>query len=186
MSRHFGQFVVGVCLIAGLTSCESETKEEVGVPAQAPAATPTEAAKVPDEEPMAAAPPTPNAAAKLPPEAATAVAAYARTPTPTDEEIAKMIIVWAESDVDFGEAPLTVKFSCEPLEGAVESPKYEWDFGDGSPKVSEEKPTHTYTKAGTYTATVTVTDAKGNRGTDTVEIEVEEPEAGESEAPNPA
>src|SRR5262245_12502593 len=77
---------------------------------------------------------------------------YARTPTPSNEAVAKMLIVWAETDVDSGEAPLTVKFSCEPLEDGVKSPSYEWDFGDGSPKVKGEAPSHTYTKPGTYTA----------------------------------
>jgi hypothetical protein len=186
MLQRFGRLILGVFLVANLTSCKSETPEEVAAPAEAPPPAATEAPKAPAEEPMAAEPPTPNAAANLPPEAATALALYALTPTPTDEEIAKMIIVWAESDVDFGEAPLTVKFSCEPLEGAVESPKYEWDFGDGSPKAIEESPTHTYAKPGTYTATVTVTDAKGNRGTDSVEIDVEEPTTEDTGAPNPA
>ena len=40
---------------------------------------------------------------------------------------------------------------------------YEWDFGDGTPIVTESDPitTHTYTKAGNYTVTLTVTDDDG-------------------------
>ena len=46
--------------------------------------------------------------------------------------------------------------SCAPL-------SYRFDFGDGSPAVTQSSPTaeHTYTQLGTYTATVTVTDASG-------------------------
>ncbi len=33
---------------------------------------------------------------------------------------------------------------------------YTWDFGDGSPPVSQEHPTHTYEENGSYTVTLTV------------------------------
>ena len=39
---------------------------------------------------------------------------------------------------------------------------YVWDFGDGSPPESGEKPTHTYVTQGVYTVTLVVTDALGN------------------------
>lgn len=49
--------------------------------------------------------------------------------------------------------------SSEPF-GSIAS--YSWNFGDGSPLGSGAKPTHTYTKAGTYTVTLTVTDQSSN------------------------
>jgi hypothetical protein len=38
---------------------------------------------------------------------------------------------------------------------------YEWDFGDGSPPISEKNPTHTYTKAGQYTVTLSAVNGFG-------------------------
>jgi hypothetical protein len=43
---------------------------------------------------------------------------------------------------------------------------YEWDFGDNEMS-SDESPTHTYDKSGTYTVTLTVTDDRGNTDTKT-------------------
>lgn len=39
---------------------------------------------------------------------------------------------------------------------------YAWDFGDGSPIESGDRPTHTYAVDGVYTVTLVVTDALGN------------------------
>ncbi len=50
---------------------------------------------------------------------------------------------------------------------------YAWDFGDGS-KATEENPTHTYTKDGTYTIKLTATNAGGSaEKTATVTISLE-------------
>ncbi len=50
---------------------------------------------------------------------------------------------------------------------------YTWDFGDGS-KSTEENPTHTYTKDGTYTIKLTATNAGGSaEKTRTVTISLE-------------
>lgn len=38
---------------------------------------------------------------------------------------------------------------------------YQWDFGDGSPLVTTQTPTHTYTVQGTYTVTLTITTSTG-------------------------
>ena len=39
---------------------------------------------------------------------------------------------------------------------------FSWDFGDGSPPVSDDfSPAHTYAAAGTYQVTLTVTDDRG-------------------------
>lgn len=39
--------------------------------------------------------------------------------------------------------------------------EWEWDFGDGSPFDTQQSPSHTYAKAGTYTATLKVHSAVG-------------------------
>lgn len=39
---------------------------------------------------------------------------------------------------------------------------YEWDFGDGSPIVTDTHPAHTYAVTGTYTVTLTATNAQGS------------------------
>jgi len=49
---------------------------------------------------------------------------------------------------------------------------FEWDFGDGSPAVSDAAATHQYTATGTYTTTLTVTDQMGMTATDTADVEV--------------
>jgi len=38
---------------------------------------------------------------------------------------------------------------------------WEWDFGDGTPKVTGKTPSHTYTRRGVYMVTLCVTDTKG-------------------------
>ncbi|WP_170178946.1 ThuA domain-containing protein [Solirubrobacter pauli] len=74
----------------------------------------------------------------------------------------KAVITTDKTD---GGTPLTVNFSSagsmdpDPLD----SIKYEWDFGDGSPLSTEPNPTHTYTKRGRFTAVLTVTDSTGER-----------------------
>ncbi|MEM7346162.1 MAG: PKD domain-containing protein, partial [Chloroflexota bacterium] len=39
---------------------------------------------------------------------------------------------------------------------------YQWDFGDGSPIVTDANPTHTYSAAGSYTVILTVTNSDGS------------------------
>jgi PKD repeat protein len=53
--------------------------------------------------------------------------------------------------------------------------KYEWDFGDGSPKANVRLATHTYKSPGTYDVNLTVTDDAGKTGnvTQTIKIELQ-------------
>jgi PKD repeat protein len=69
------------------------------------------------------------------------------------------------TDKTDGASPLTVNFSSagstdpDPLD----SLRYEWDFGDGSPISTEPNPTHTYTQRGRFTAVLSVIDSTGER-----------------------
>ncbi|MEN9798062.1 MAG: hypothetical protein RL653_1758 [Pseudomonadota bacterium] len=65
---------------------------------------------------------------------------------------------------------------------------YEWDFGDGTPKVRAGWVEHRYTQAGRFTATLTVTDSAGATGTASVVIQcgnVTTADAGSPVAPPP-
>ena len=59
--------------------------------------------------------------------------------------------------------------------GANDIHTIEWDFGDGSPIVTETlTPTHHYANSGVFTVTLTITDDDGGRGTETVVVTVVE------------
>jgi PKD repeat protein len=96
-----------------------------------------------------------------------------------DEEDEDALALWAEAEPEFGDAPLTVKFTVESLAvdnlAQMKGVKYEWDFGDGSPKSTEASPTHTYEKPGEYTVTVRA-DVGGQKGWDEFDIDVSERE----------
>lgn len=91
-------------------------------------------------------------------------------------------IIWADGDPWDGPAPLTVEFECDLME-EVPDPKYEWDFGDGSPISHESHPVHTYTQPGRYTAKCKVTDPEGGIGEDEIIIDVEPADAAGAAAP---
>lgn len=55
---------------------------------------------------------------------------------------------------------------------------YSWDFGDGTPKASGVKVTHTYASSGSFVATLTVSDGKGGMGSTTTNIAVGGPPVG--------
>lgn len=79
--------------------------------------------------------------------------------------------VWCEADRDEGVAPLTVKFTAEPIED-IPKPKYTWEFGDGTAAAKGQKATHVFEKPGRYTVRCAVTDPSGANGTDTIVIDV--------------
>jgi PKD repeat protein len=60
-----------------------------------------------------------------------------------------------------GDYPLTVNFSDLSTNNPT---SWEWDFGDGSPHVYTQNPSHQYTAAGDYTVTLTATNACGSDG----------------------
>lgn len=62
-----------------------------------------------------------------------------------------------EASTETGPAPLTVEFDPRCSTGTVA--KYSWDFGDGETSKTR-KPTHTFTKAGSYEVTLEVSDAQ--------------------------
>lgn len=53
--------------------------------------------------------------------------------------------------------------------------KYEWDFGDQTPKASTRTATHIYKTAGNYEVTLTATDEKGGKSDASKKITVETP-----------
>jgi PKD domain-containing protein len=76
------------------------------------------------------------------------------------------------ADPATGRTPLTVNFSSAGSldEDPLDSIRFEWDFGDGSPISIDPNPAHTYTTGGNYTATLTVIDSSGHRTSATTEI----------------
>ncbi|MEO8603835.1 MAG: PKD domain-containing protein [bacterium] len=78
--------------------------------------------------------------------------------------------VLTEAEPDSGPAPLTVQFSVEALlDEDFLTPRFQWDFGDGTAPSSEQNPSHTYARTGEFTAVVRVTNGIGERGSDEVE-----------------
>jgi len=77
--------------------------------------------------------------------------------------------LWVEGHPDDGDAPLKVLLTAEAVYGDdedMQGAKYLWDFGDGSPPSTEERPVHWYRKRGAYTVTAKVVDGKGRKGID--------------------
>ena len=75
-----------------------------------------------------------------------------------------------------GDAPITVAFNASSTDvdgDAVGS--YRFNFGDGSPEVTQSTPnaSHTYYTPGYYTATVVVSDANGAASANTAATEIE-------------
>ena len=120
---------------------------------------------------------TPNQPAPMP----TTVSAAPSTTvagTKAEEEAEYELDVIAEAEPDEGAPPLKVQFTASVEEESGGPFSFSWDFGDGSPKVTDQNPVHTYDKVGEYTATLTVTDQKSHKGTDEIDIFVETDEEG--------
>lgn len=64
--------------------------------------------------------------------------------------------------------PMQVNFTNNSQAATI----YFWDFGDGSPIVTETQPSHYYTQPGTYTIKLIAADIYGCYGSDTLTIEV--------------
>ncbi|MFJ8673882.1 PQQ-dependent sugar dehydrogenase [Streptomyces sp. NPDC093589] len=77
----------------------------------------------------------------------------------------------AKVDKTSGQAPLAAKFTASATDADGGDLSYAWDFGDGT-KATEQNPSHTYDKNGTYTATVTAKDATGRTGSASVHLTV--------------
>jgi PKD repeat protein len=73
-----------------------------------------------------------------------------------------------------GMAPLMVVFTSAVSGQGIVIASYAWDFGDGSIS-TEQNPSHTYDKAGTYTAKVEATDNRGAKAGASVIITVSSP-----------
>ena len=71
-----------------------------------------------------------------------------------------------------GEAPLLVDFDASGSSDDNGISSYSWNFGDGSPVVTDISPSRTYGAAGNYTAVLTVTDAQGLTDAATLQITV--------------
>lgn len=132
---------------------------------------------------------TAEKAAPLPTAPAATVAAVPPTAAPLvvegqvnrdEEPFEDDLVLLAEGDPDWGEAPLTVHFSVESLiMDQMNEPKFTWNFGDGSAESQEAKPVHTYAKPGNYAVTIKIVDATGETGWDELDIDVTE--AGKNE-----
>lgn len=72
--------------------------------------------------------------------------------------------VYVYTSISQGCEGITPNFSASSTTGDVIT-KYEWDFGDGSPRSTEATPAHTYNKAGNYPVRLTYTTANGCKGT---------------------
>lgn len=82
--------------------------------------------------------------------------------------------VYCSPNVYSGTAPLSVNFTCTAVDPDGEIVSYFWDFDDGT-NSSEQNPSHTYLKTGTYEVTLTVYDNSGDSTTKTKKITVKVP-----------
>lgn len=81
------------------------------------------------------------------------------------------------SSVDGGPAPLSAQLTAEG-DCTKGTARFEWDFGDGSPKATGDAVVHTFEKAGTYTVKgrITSDELPGLEDVDDTEIVVTSPQ----------
>ena len=77
----------------------------------------------------------------------------------------------ATADATSGHPPLTVNFTGSAVGGPAPY-TYVWDFGDGSPRSSEQNPSYTYASTGTFAVRLTVQDSTGATSTGGLTITV--------------
>ena len=83
--------------------------------------------------------------------------------------------VEAGADPTSGIAPLEVHFTADATDPEGGALTYAWDFGVAGTNTdtsTEQNPSYTYERSGTYTARVTVSDPDGGEATDTVQVRV--------------
>ena len=77
------------------------------------------------------------------------------------------VIAGFTSSPTSGAAPLSVTFT----NTSTGANSYSWDFGDGSPVVTTQDPTHVFSAGGTFTVTLTATGPGGvSTDTDTINV----------------
>lgn len=91
--------------------------------------------------------------------------------TPGQARDALPFLATADCDTDEGPAPLTVRCKSD-LQGGVAPYKVTWNFGDGSPEVSDRSPTHTFTHPGAYRIDLIARDAQNDVDSDYFVVEV--------------
>ena len=64
-----------------------------------------------------------------------------------------------------------VGFTATSSDPGPDTLTFTWDFGDGSPTVTDEAPAHTYDDEGTWTVTLVVDDGDGGTDTDTLTVD---------------
>jgi hypothetical protein len=74
----------------------------------------------------------------------------------------------------------TLSFLAQASDADGDALTFEWDFGDGTARVTTRDPTHAFAEAGTYTVTLNVTDARGTTTTKYLEVVVKKPKTEES------
>ena len=90
---------------------------------------------------------------------------------PGQEQDIFPFLVVADVETDEGKAPLTVRFKSE-IQGGVPPYRFVWNFGDGTPEVTERNPTHTFATPGVYRVDLIARDAQNEVDSDYVTIEV--------------
>lgn len=86
------------------------------------------------------------------------------------------LVATASATTTSGTAPLTVAFSGS-ASGGTSPYTYSWVFGDGGTS-TQQNPSHTYQRAGSFNAVLTVTDSASRTSTKSVSISVTAPSGG--------
>jgi LysM repeat protein len=89
----------------------------------------------------------------------TFTATYTPTATSTPTATAVPPSAAFSADTTSGNSPLTVAFT-DLSSGDITG--WSWNFGDGSPSVTTQNPSHTYSSTGSYSVTLTVSGPGGN------------------------